>query len=123
MRDDLSIGTGISIVVLVAGVVRLAADPDYVNAEFAIIVRSDLKGLGIGWELMQHLIQYADAEGLRALQGNVLAANTRMLRISRDLGFEIAADPDDPALYRIRLELPRAAEACRHRLHPGSLSD
>jgi acetyltransferase len=98
------------------GVVRLAADPDYVSAEFAIIVRSDLKGQGIGWELMQHLIQYADAEGLRDLHGNVLAANTRMLRVSRDLGFEITADPDDPALYKVRLDLPRAAEACRHRL-------
>ena len=100
------------------GVVRLAADPDYVSAEFAIIVRSDLKGQGIGWELMQHLIQYADAEGLRALHGNVLAANTRMLRISRDLGFDIAADTEDPALYKVRLELPHAAEACRHRLSP-----
>ena len=102
------------------GVVRLAADPDYVSAEFAIIVRSDLKGQGIGWELMQHLIQYADAEGLRDLHGNVLAANTRMLRVSRDLGFEITADPDDPALYKVRLDLPRAAEACRHRLSQPS---
>jgi acetyltransferase len=102
------------------GVVRLAADPDYVSAEFAIIVRSDLKGQGIGWELMQHLIQYADAEGLRDLHGNVLAANTRMLRVSRDLGFEITADPDDPALYKVRLDLPRVAEACRHRLSQPS---
>lgn len=96
------------------GVVRLAADPDYVSAEFAIIVRSDLKGQGIGWELMQHLIQYADAEGLRALHGNVLATNTRMLQVSRDLGFEISADPDDPTLCKVRLDLPRDAEACRH---------
>jgi acetyltransferase len=104
------------------GVVRLAADPDYVSAEFAIIVRSDLKGQGIGWELMQHLIEYADAEGLRALHGNMLATNTRMLQISRDLGFEISADPEDHSLYKIRLELPDAAEACRHRLpsHPGN---
>lgn len=98
------------------GVVRLAADPDYVSAEFAIIVRSDLKGQGIGWELMQHLIQYADAEGLRILHGSVLAANTGMLQISSELGFDIAADPDDPALYKVRLDLPRDAEACRHRL-------
>jgi len=106
------------------GVVRLAADPDYRSAEFAVIVRSDLKGQGIGWELMRHLIQYADAEGLRDLHGNVLAANTRMLQISRDLSFNMTADPDDRSLYKVRLELPYAAEACRRRLlpHPGSLS-
>ena len=101
------------------GIVRLAADPDYRRAEFAIIVRSDLKGQGIGWELMQHLIQYADAEGLRDLHGNVLTANTRMLQMSRELGFDVTADLEDRLLYKVRLKLPHAAEACRHRLsHP-----
>ena len=47
------------------GVARLAADPDYVSAEYAVIVRSDLKGAGLGWTLMQHLIRYAESEGLR----------------------------------------------------------
>ena len=35
----------------VLGVVRMIADPDYVRAEYAIIVRSDLKGAGLGWAL------------------------------------------------------------------------
>jgi acetyltransferase len=95
------------------GVVRLAADPDYRSAEFAIIVRSDLKGQGIGWELMQQLIYYADAEGLADLHGNILAANTRMLQMCRDLGFEINADPEDQLLFRVTLKFPSAAEACR----------
>ncbi len=41
------------------GVVRLIADPDYVRAEYAILVRSDLKGRGLGSNLMQHLLKYA----------------------------------------------------------------
>ncbi len=45
------------------GVARLAADPDYASAEYAIIVRSDLKGTGIGWALMRHLIHYAEKRG------------------------------------------------------------
>ena len=61
------------------GVARLAADPDYVKGEYAIIVRSDLKGTGIGWALMRHLIHYAEKEGLRELVGDVLASNERML--------------------------------------------
>ena len=97
------------------GVVRLAGDPDYKSAEFAIIVRSDLKGQGIGWELMQHLVYYAEAEGLLDLRGTVLAANTGMLQMCRELGFEIGADPEDLSLYKVRLKLPRAAEACRDR--------
>jgi hypothetical protein len=37
-----------------------ARDPDYTKAEFAILVRSDLKGYGLGWQLMTHLIRYAN---------------------------------------------------------------
>jgi acetyltransferase len=69
------------------GVARLIADPDYRKAEFAVIVRSDLKGKGLGFRLMQHLIAYARAEGLGELHGEVLAENTTMLRMCRELGF------------------------------------
>jgi GNAT superfamily N-acetyltransferase len=65
------------------GVARLGADPDYVTGEYAIIVRSDLKGTGMGWALMRHLIRYAEKEGLRELTGDVLAANHRMLDRAR----------------------------------------
>jgi acetyltransferase len=62
---------------------------------------------------MQQLIYYADAEGLADLHGNILAANTRMLQMCRDLGFEINADPEDQLLFRVTLKFPSAAEACR----------
>ena len=88
------------------GVARLAADPDYIRGEYAVIVRSDLKGKGIGWALMQHLIHYASVEGLHELYGEMLATNTRMLHMCRSLGFDIAVDPDDAALVKARLTLP-----------------
>jgi acetyltransferase len=88
------------------GVARLSADPDYVNGEYAIIVRSDLKGSGLGWALMQHLIRYAEKEGLRALVGDVLANNERMLGMCRTLGFEIAPDPEDASIRKVTLKLP-----------------
>jgi acetyltransferase len=88
------------------GVARLVADPDYLSAEYAVIVRSDLKGQGLGWTLMHHLIRYAESEGLRELHGDVLAANERMLRVCRELGFEIEADPEDLSLRKVRLKLP-----------------
>jgi acetyltransferase len=93
------------------GVARLAADPDYVSAEYAIIVRSDLKGRGLGWLLMHHLIRYAESEGLRDLHGDVLAANERMLQMCRELGFDIAADPEDLGLRKVRLKLPALSDA------------
>ncbi|MGO1886770.1 MAG: GNAT family N-acetyltransferase, partial [Halomonas sp.] len=39
----------------IVGVVRLSADPDKEKAEFAIMVRSDMKGTGLGYRLMQQM--------------------------------------------------------------------
>jgi acetyltransferase len=88
-----------------AGVARLVAAPDRASGEYATIVRSDLKGRGIGSALMQMLIDYAAAERLGRLEGVVLAENRPMLGFVRSLGFAAAADPDDPTLVLTTLDL------------------
>jgi acetyltransferase len=87
------------------GVARLIADPDYTRAEYAILVRSDLKGCGLGWKLMLHLIAYTRQEGLQELTGSVLAGNTTMLDMCRQLGFAIVRDHSDPAVMQVTLDL------------------
>jgi acetyltransferase len=87
------------------GVVRFVADPDYLRGEYAILVRSDLKGLGLGWRLMQHLVTYARAEKLEQLHGSVLAENATMLRMCRELGFSVEPEPGDAAVRRVCLRL------------------
>ena len=89
----------------VLGVVRMIADPDGNRAEYALIVRSDLKGKGLGWSLMQHLINYARHEGLNELFGTVLAENVTMLRMCRELGFDVSHNPDDRHVMLVTLEL------------------
>src|SRR3712207_9402297 len=78
------------------GVVRLHADANHETGEYAILMRSDLKGLGLGWELMRLMIEWARAEGLRVVEGQVLRENTVMLDMCRRLGFTIRSDPGDP---------------------------
>jgi acetyltransferase len=68
------------------GVVRLHADADYERGEYAILVRSDLKGRGLGYLLMQMIIKYARAEGLKTIEGQVLAENTTMLAMCESSG-------------------------------------
>ncbi|HMK71450.1 MAG TPA: GNAT family N-acetyltransferase, partial [Xanthobacteraceae bacterium] len=87
------------------GVVRLHANTDYDRGEYAVLVRSDLKGHGLGWLLMQTIIEYARAEGLRVIEGEVLRENTTMLNMCRELGFQIASDPQDPGLAFVKLSL------------------
>ena len=79
------------------GVVRVHADAEYTSGEYAILVRSDQKGHGLGWLLMQLIIEYARSEGLRTIKGQVLRENTGMLEMCRELGFDIASDPHEPS--------------------------
>jgi acetyltransferase len=87
------------------GVVRLHTDADYDTAEFAILVRSDQKGHGLGWQLMQLIIEYARAHGIRSVHGQVLQENTVMLEMCRSLGFQVKSDPQEPSLVVATLSL------------------
>ncbi len=87
------------------GVARFVADPDFVAGEFGILVRSDLKGRGIGWALMTQLIDYATAAKLQQIYGHVLAHNTTMLAMCQQLGFATAIETDDPSLIKATLDL------------------
>jgi acetyltransferase len=88
-----------------AGVARLACQPGNEAAEYALIVRSDLGGRGLGSALMRHLIAYAKAEGMQRIEGSVLAENRAMLGLIARLGFTIERDPDDASLVMSRLML------------------
>jgi acetyltransferase len=87
------------------GVVRIHSDSIYETGEYAILLRSDLKGRGLGWALMQLIIEYARSEGLKVISGDVLQENIVMLEMCRNLGFEVKADPVEPDIRSVRLKL------------------
>ena len=87
------------------GVVRIHSDSIYESGEYAILLRSDLKGRGLGWALMQLIIEYARSEGLKNISGDVLAENTVMLAMCRDLGFAVKADPAEHGICNVKLGL------------------
>lgn len=94
----------------VIGVVRLHSDSRYETAEYAILLRSELKGKGLGWALMQLLIEYARAEGLKSLFGEVLNENTTMLAMCRELGFKVTSDPKDLHVLVVSFDLGGAVK-------------
>ena len=79
----------------ILGVVRLAADDR--GAEFAIALRSDVTGHGLGWLLMHRMLDLAARLGVAEVHGVVLRENTRMVKMCREMGFAIEAEPNDPA--------------------------
>jgi acetyltransferase len=89
----------------IAGIARLVADPDNHRAEFAITVRSDLKGRGLGTLLMRHLLAYGRERGLDEIVGDILSENQLMLALARDFGFTLAPLSETPQIVRATLTL------------------
>src|SRR6476660_7048921 len=87
------------------GVARCSADPDRRSAEFAVAVRSDWHGRGVGQLLMARLIEVAQQSGISELVGLVLHENKPMLKMCRKLGFSIAPEPNDATALRVRKSL------------------
>lgn len=77
------------------GVTRAISDPDNVDAEFAVLVRSDLKGLGLGRRLLEKLIGYTRDHGLLCLNGITMPHNRGMITLARKLGFDVDIQLDE----------------------------
>ena len=90
---------------LTLGIARYFADPDRVRAEYAVAVRSDWHGRGVGYLLMLRLIGVAKKFGIGELVGEVLRENRPMIEICREFGFEIGSAPNDAAVLRVNKRL------------------
>jgi acetyltransferase len=89
----------------VLGIARYSAEPGSTVAEYAVAVRSDWTGHGIGYLLVTRLIEIARQSGIAELIGDVLAENRRMVQMCRDFGFTIRRDPNDAALLEVHKRL------------------
>jgi acetyltransferase len=90
----------------IIGVTRALSDPDNTDAEFAVLVRSDLKGLGLGRQLMLKLIGYARMRGLTRLIGITMPNNRGMVTLAQKLGFAVDIQIDEGI---VNLALPLQA--------------
>ena len=86
------------------GVARAVTDPDNIVAEVAIVIRSDLKGEGLGSVLLKKLIDYCRERGTREIVGRVLPENERMLALAKKYGFRLASPAGEEAL-EVRLTI------------------
>ena len=89
----------------IVGVVRLSADPDKEKAEFAIMVRSDMKGTGLGYRLMQQMIDYARESGLQQVFADVLRENHAMREMAKEFGFAVQQANDETETVMVVLNL------------------
>ncbi|MGH8166017.1 MAG: GNAT family N-acetyltransferase, partial [Woeseiaceae bacterium] len=77
-------------------------------AEYAVMVRSDMIGSGLGYSLMRQILDYARESGIGRVFGDVLRENERMLRMARDLGFRILEPDEDSDTVTVEIRITDA---------------
>jgi RimJ/RimL family protein N-acetyltransferase len=87
------------------GVARLHRTVQSHRGEYAIIVRSDKKGHGLGRQLMQMIVAYARSKDIYCIEGQVLRDNIAMLRMCGKFGFVIRSNPEAPYICDVKLSL------------------
>jgi acetyltransferase len=88
---------------------HLFADPDGLEAEFAILVHQDFAGRGIGREVMERLLAHARDKGIQSVYGEVLSENRGMLALAAGLGFE-QTHTADVGVLRVRISTAGTAK-------------
>jgi len=89
------------------GVMRTNTKPDNTEAEFAIVVRSDQKGEGLGSMLFLKGIRYTKERGTDRLTGQTMGENKAMQGLSKKFGFEVHPDPHDEDLVEMVLDMEK----------------
>lgn len=100
---------------LVGALARLDRDPGSDSAEFAILVSHFLAGQGLGLALMRRLVEWAQANGIRHIWGDVLDDNTAMLALAQAIGFRREHIPGAFGEVRVTLDLDDAPAPRRRR--------
>ncbi len=74
------------------------------EGEFALLIADGFQGHGLGTELLRELVSIGRAEGLDRIVADMLPENDHMIRVARQLGFEVRHSAADHVV-KARLEL------------------
>ena len=79
-------------------IARIERNANGDEASVAVSVRQDRKGHGISWTLMDHVLRYTRAEGIRTIDAFQNVDDVRAVQLEREMGFAIADAPPDEDL-------------------------
>ncbi|MEZ9821847.1 bifunctional acetate--CoA ligase family protein/GNAT family N-acetyltransferase [Shewanella sp. 10N.286.45.A1] len=86
------------------GAIRASIDPDNTEAEFAMAVRSNFQGQGLGKLLLEKLINYYKANDTLVLTGFTMFENRNMASLAKHLGFTVTFDMEE-RLIKMHMDL------------------
>jgi acetyltransferase len=78
----------------IIGVGRLIKTHEDNEAEFAMLIRDEWQGHGLGTHFMKLLLDIGRKEGVDQIFGHILPDNYAMQRVSKNLGYKLRYDED-----------------------------
>jgi acetyltransferase len=95
----------------IVALAEYAAGEDAGSCEVALVVADAWQGRGLGYLLMDRLLQSARAAGIERAIVDILCGNDAMLAVARRYDFAAARSPHGSTMRRLVLELRGAALA------------
>jgi len=87
----------------IIGMARLVVEPDGEKGEIAIVVGDPWQNLGLGTQLLNHIIDVGKDMRLKTIFGEILVENTRMIHLCYKRGFKIEKLDEETYLASIDL--------------------
>jgi acetyltransferase len=84
---------------IMLGVARLFIEKDLSAAEISVVVVDKYQGKGIGAELFSRCIAIGRSQGVKKIWGLILPENTQMLKLARELHFNITREKDSSEYF------------------------
>jgi N-acetylglutamate synthase-like GNAT family acetyltransferase len=78
------------------------------HCDVSLVIRSDFKHDGVSWELLAHVVRYAEAIGVKFLECVEAQENHAAINLEREMGFTQQSHPSNPALVVMRKTLGKA---------------
>jgi hypothetical protein len=86
----------------------LDCDMERDHGDVNLIIRSDFKHDGVSWELLAHVVRYAEAIDVKSLESVEALENHAAIALEREMGFMEQSHPSNPALVLMRKKLGHA---------------
>jgi len=83
----------------IVGVARIIIGPEKSDAEFSVAVGDPWQGKGVGKKLLQRCLDASKDYGVRTIYGMVLRENYHMLKLARELGFQVSRSEEGRSFY------------------------
>jgi acetyltransferase len=86
----------------IVGISRCVGSANQPSCEFSLSVSDDFHGEGVGFHLIQSMINFAHHKGFKDIYGYVLKNNYEMLELMTHLGFSIKDDTSEDDFKLVR---------------------